>query len=337
MQKILIISNESIFYDKSTNSYFCDNIDMKSSPEGLSLDHEISIIGRKSKKKRFHQINIKDIKNSKSIFSYISNIYKSSKIKDLKYLIISISPFTFLACITLWVLRKRSNVYLRSDGFGEYGAKAGILGRFIYYLMFSVISKISQLISCRDYILRGKRGKIVSPTQIDEDWFKNRSTPNFERIRLLYIGRMRVEKGIFSLLNILKSSEQYSLTIAGAEHNSVYPEFKNVQIKEIINNKFELIKTYDESNIFILPSFTEGHPMVLFEALVRLRPVIIFEEIEHVVRDYKGIFVCKRDLKSLEKTIESIKKGHKEIETQMKKNLIPSRKDFISQLSEAII
>ena len=185
--------------------------------------------------------------------------------------------------------------------------------------------------------MRGKRGKIVSPTQIDEDWFKNRSTPNFERIRLLYIGRMRVEKGIFSLLNILKSSEQYSLTIVGAEHNSVYPEFKNVQIKEIINNKFELIKTYDESNIFILPSYTEGHPMVLFEALVRLRPVIIFEEIEHVVRNYKGIFVCKRDLKSLEKTIESIKKGHKEIETQMKKNLIPSRKDFISQLSEAII
>ena len=52
MQKILIISNESIFYDKSTNSYFCDNIDMKSSPEGLSLDHEISIIGIKSKKKK---------------------------------------------------------------------------------------------------------------------------------------------------------------------------------------------------------------------------------------------------------------------------------------------
>lgn len=337
MQKILIISNESIFYDTSKKKYFCDNIDMKSSPEGLSLEHDVSIIGRESKKKRFHEINIKKIKNSKSIFSFISNIYMSTKIEDLKYLVVSISPFTFLACITLWVLRKKSNVYLRSDGFGEYGAKAGILGKLIYYFMFSVISKTSHLISCRDYILRGKKGKIVSPTQIDEDWFKNRSTPNFERIRLLYVGRMRVEKGIFSLLKILKNSQQYSLTIAGAEHKSVYPDLKNIEIKEIINNKFELIKTYDESNIFILPSFTEGHPMVLFEALVRLRPVIIFEEIKHVIGNYKGIFVCKRDLKSLEKTIENIKKDHKEIETQMKKNSIPSKKDFILQLREAII
>ena len=33
--------------------------------------------------------------------------------------------------------------------------------------------------------------------------------------------------------------------------------------------------------------------MVLLEALARRRPVIVFEEIEHVIGDKKGIFVAK--------------------------------------------
>ena len=35
--------------------------------------------------------------------------------------------------------------------------------------------------------------------------------------------------------------------------------------------------------------------MVLLESLARNRPVIIFEEIEHVIGDKKGIFISKRD------------------------------------------
>ena len=39
--------------------------------------------------------------------------------------------------------------------------------------------------------------------------------------------------------------------------------------------------------------------MVLLEALARRRPVIIFDEIEHVIGDKKGIFVAKRNFKFL--------------------------------------
>ena len=45
-------------------------------------------------------------------------------------------------------------------------------------------------------------------------------------------------------------------------------------------NHEELIKIYDEHNIVILPSFTEAHPKVGDEALSRLRPVIIFNDIK---------------------------------------------------------
>ena len=84
-----------------------------------------------------------------------------------------------------------------------------------------------------------------------------------------------------------------------------------MNVYEIENNKQKLIKFYDDHNIFILPSFTEGHPMSLLEALARKRPVIIFEEIKHVVGNKKGIFVSKRNSNSLIETINYIKKNYK--------------------------
>ena len=58
-------------------------------------------------------------------------------------------------------------------------------------------------------------------------------------------------------------------------------EHKNVNIYQIEASQEKLINYYDEHNIFVLPSYTEGYPMVLLESLARLRPVIIFEEINY--------------------------------------------------------
>ena len=57
-KKIYIITNESIS-DNSEN-YSCDNLDLKSIPEGLSKNFDTTIIARKSNLKRYHIIdNIK--------------------------------------------------------------------------------------------------------------------------------------------------------------------------------------------------------------------------------------------------------------------------------------
>ena len=48
--------------------------------------------------------------------------------------------------------------------------------------------------------------------------------------------------------------------------------------------------------------------MVLLESLARRRPVIIFEEINHVIGDKKGIFVSKRNFSNFFMTLKTIKK-----------------------------
>ena len=336
MEKLFIISNESIF--NYEGDFFCDNLDLKSTPEGLSKKFQVKIIGRLSKKIRSHKINIEKIKVYKNIFSYVFGILNELKNRDSKYLIISISPFTFVACILIKLFKKKPIIYLRSDGYGEYKAIFGYMGLIIYHLMFSTLSKISSLISCREYILKNKVGDIVAPSQITTQWLENYKKVQTHNIKLLYVGRIKKEKGIYSLLEIIKNNKtSFSLSIVGAEKNSSQLiSQKNVYIHEVENNEQNLIKLYDDHNIFVLPSYTEGHPMALLEALARLRPVIIFKDIEHVIGDKKGIFVAERNSESFFKTINHIKENYNNIQQEMKKNKLPTKDEFLKRFSELI-
>ena len=293
-KKLFIFTNESIFLQDE--KFFCDNIDLKSSPEGLNKKFEVNLFGRKSSKKRAHEIKLKKLKIFSNILSYLSEVIRSTKVENAKFLVISISPYTFLICLFLRLYGKTPIVYLRSDGYGEYKAILGNIGKLIYHLMFTLTSLISNFISCRNYILRGKKGKVIYPSQIDSVWLRKPKNQEVKNFKLLYVGRIRVEKGIFSLASLIKNKRDISLTIVGAEKNTSYKiNQSNINIQLTQSNKARLIKYYDDHDIFVLPSFTEGHPMVLLEALARRRPVIIFEEIEHVIGDKKGIFVAKRN------------------------------------------
>ena len=50
MQKLFIICNEGVY--ENDNKYFCDNLDFKSTPEGLNKSFEVNLIARKSSKER---------------------------------------------------------------------------------------------------------------------------------------------------------------------------------------------------------------------------------------------------------------------------------------------
>ena len=139
------------------------------------------------------------------------------------------------------------------------------------------------------------------------------------------------------MANLIKNKRDISLTIVGAEKEVSYNiNQSNIKVVPAQNNKIKLIKNYDDHNIFILPSFTEGHPMVLLEALARRRPVIIFNDIQHVIGNKKGIFVSKRNFINFFGILNHIKKNYKRIEKDMKKNKLPTNKEFIDQFTKSI-
>ena len=86
----------------------------------------------------------------------------------------------------------------------------------------------------------------------------------------------------------------------------------------------------------ILPSYTEGQPYVVDESLARRRPVLIFEEIAHIIKGRKGIFVSKRNIDSFTEITEYIMQNYYSIQKDIEKNKFPLEKDMFKQISSVI-
>ena len=72
------------------------------------------------------------------------------------------------------------------------------------------------------------------------------------------------------------------------------------------------------------------------ESLARRRPVIIFEEIEHIVKGRKGIFVSKRDINSFTETAKFILDNYIKIQNDIKQNKFVLEKEMFKQISEIV-
>ena len=337
-KKLVLINNEKV--SKKENKYFCHNIDMKSIPEGLSKYFEVFTIVRKSKINLSHEICASKVITASNIFTFLLNIFKTFKYKDVEYLLVSITPYTFFSYLLLFIFRKKTFIYLRSNGYEEYKAIFGLIGPLIYHLMYITVTFKSNIITCHKRLVK-KKSDLVSPSQLNKQWFEKTTKASLHKPRLLYVGRIKVEKGIFSFLKIFKKiNSNTELSIVGnindIKKNQLLKDEKKINFLGHGFDVSKLIDIYDNHNIFVLPSFTEAHPQVVDEALARGRPVIIFKEIEHIIQNRVGIFVSKRDSQSLSETIEFVIKNYLDIQKNMLKNKLPTKEEFILQITNIL-
>ena len=333
-KKLIIINKEKIF--EKDNSFYCDNVDMKSIAEGFSKNFNTLLIAKKTNIKRFHKINLENIEIASNIFTFLFSIFKTFKDKKINYLLISITPHTFFAYLLLFIFRKKIFVYLRSNGYEEYKAILGFIGPVIYYVMYTLVTFKSNIVTCQKRLVKNKHYNLVFPSELDSNWLKNITKPLLDKPRLLYVGRIKVEKGVFSLFKIFDEiTDDVELTIVGNTED-LKTNNKKINFFGFKENISALIKTYDNHNITILPSFTEAHPKVVDESLARGRPVIIFEEINHIIQNRQGIFVSKRNAKSLSETIKFIMSNYSNIRKNMEKNILPTKQEFILQMVQIL-
>ena len=331
---LVIINNEKIFEENKT--FYCTNLDLKILPEELNEYYRVQYIVRNSSKKGDLKINLKNIKVASNIFKFIYFILKTFKNSNVSYLLISITPYTFFSFLFLFLFKKRVFLYLWSSGHEEYKHILGSWFVWIYHIMYVIMTSNSKVIVCHERLYDKKKSHLVRISRLDDRWLKDRKDAPLDRIRLLYVGRMSPEKGIFDFLkmfNQIKFDVHFSI-VGNPENKNILN--KSIKLFGYIADLQSLIDIYDEHNIMILPSYTEATPYVVDESLSRKRPVIIFEDIDYIVRDKKGIFVTKRDIDSFLKTTKYIMENYLEIQKNMEKNILPTKKDMIKQISDII-
>jgi len=331
---LVVINNEKVFEDN--NEFYCANYNLKILPEGLNNYHEVKYIVRESGKKGKHKINLQNIKIASNIIKFIYFVFATFKIKSSKYLIISITPYTFISFLFLFLFRKKVFLYLISSGHEEWKFILGSWSVWIYHVMYSIMTSNSNVIVLHDRLCRKKNCHVISSSTLDEKWLKNYKEVKLDKIRFLYVGRVNPEKGVYEFLKMFgKIKLDAEFSVVGNIKN-LKTSNKNIKLIGYISDKQSLIDIYDSHNILILPSFTEGQPYVVDESLARRRPVIVFEDIAHIIKERKGIFISKRTIDSFCETTKHVMQNYNKIQKSIEENKFPLKEDMLKQISNII-
>ena len=343
MENLVILNNEKV--SKHNQKFFSRNYNIKRLSEGLTNYYNVKFIARKSNVNENHELKLNDVKIASNIIQYISYLISSFKKKNTKYYIISITPYTFIAYLFLFICKKKVFTYLISNGHEEWKNLLGGWSVWIYDLMFSIVTSKSTVITIHEKIHKKSKFHLINSSFLDEKWFINLKKPKIDKIRFLYVARINPVKGIIEFLKMFKKIRfDCELSIIGKTNNfrhqkefeTLIKQTNNIKFHGYINNREDLINAYDDHNILILPSYTEGQPSVVDESLARRRPVIIFEEISHIIKERKGIFVSKRNLNSLTETAKFIIENYVNIQMEIEENKFSLETNMFNQISEII-
>lgn len=149
-----------------------------------------------------------------------------------------------------------------------------------------------------------------------EEKIKKR-TSNTSTTKILFLSRIIKEKGVFELVeafdNLRKKRDDIELIIAGDgeafnQLKDVVKNKKNISLTGFVEGekKISLLK---ESDIYILPSYTEGLPISVLEAMMFGLPVITTKVggLKSFFKDKKmGYFIEPKNIVDIENKIELI-------------------------------
>ncbi len=344
MNEIFIVSNDKFFFQKS--KLFNSNKNTFTIINCFNKIKKVYLIARTSRKKLEFKNNIGNIR----IIDLLKIFKIQKQIKKRKVLIVSLTPYNFLVSYLLIIIgvnKKNMYLFLRSDGFYEYSIKFGIMGKFIYGIMLNLLKKRLNILTCSSSLTGISKSQLVYPSEITNEWLTNRKIQNkkkdlSKKIRLLYLGRLRKEKGYDDLVELFNQLKiKSSLTIVGNDFRYLkkkdYPRNPNIRIFGQVSSLKRLIEYYNNTDIFILPSYSEAFPQVILESFSRLKPVIVFNEVKFLKNTFShGLFNCERNTESLEKTIKKIISNYRYIQLDILKKKIHSLKDFQIQMNNII-
>lgn len=188
----------------------------------------------------------------------------------------------------------------------------------------------------------------IIPNGVDTEFFSPLEKKSVEAdiIRLLFVGRLTIQKNLELLLKALKrSKKQFKLTIVGDG-----PEKENIlKSAEGLNYDFkgwikreDLARIYQSNDYFILPSLAEGMSNSLLEALACGLPAIVSSEGEHQVvkNNFNGYTFKSNSLEELVGILDNLDLGNIEVlrrnaqETALKYNWEEAARAFLIQLEK---
>jgi len=165
---------------------------------------------------------------------------------------------------------------------------------------------------CQNIVRRNKqlKNKIsIIPNYVNTELFKPAMNDEKE-FDLLFIGRITHQKNIQGLLEALKEINIKALIIGNGDlKKGLIEQYGNLDGRIFWQNAIphnEISNIMNKCSIYILPSFYEGHPKTLIEAMATGMPVIGANSpgINNLIKDGVNGILCETGVSNIQYAIE---------------------------------
>lgn len=287
--KILLIDND-IFYEQE-NKLCIYKTTGEFAIELIKSGNQVELLQTKMKlNSKFHDFNVLNtellvtaIKRNRFkiltyVKAYIFGIYKLYK-SDFLYLYYP-TNYEYLAFFAK-VLSKPYGLNVRGER-GIQSKKSFLLYKYSK-VVFTVSPFFTKIVKNECANAFTQKPSIVFDNR---DMIYERAFEKKVEYKILFLGRLDIEKGIYELIygvnEILSLGYKIKLHIVGdgSEFDKLFDLVNKLKISEYVifegatTEKIKISEFYKSSDIFILPSYHEGFPRTLYEAMIFGLPII---------------------------------------------------------------
>ena len=236
-----------------------------------------------------------------------------------------------------------------------YRSKLGVYGyyfaKYTYIpLLFKIVDKVIAITPWEiEFLIKygcDKNKIVVIPNgmsdifykKIDNNDFRKRLGISNNNKLVLFFGRLNITKGVDKLIQVAQEitsrRKDIYFVFRGPDEGVKYlvesasKKNKNIILVKETREKKEIAKTYQSADVYVLPSYREGLPLTLFEAMASGLPVIAspVNGIPYEIKEpNNGFLVRYGDIDNLKKRILQILDDKKLAKKISENNKIKSR------------
>ena len=288
------------------------------------------------------------------VFFYLKSHLKLYKILNVSYVYITIGQTFFgilkygFALILSRLLGKKIIVHLHGNELGKNYINASSIQKYIF----------RKLIGCADigivlseglkynlsFFFKEKQIYVLN-NFIDykilgtEEEIKNK---NFNTLKLLFLSNLMTEKGIFELLEAIKDLQNENIFIPVEFYGNIDVVNKDLILKKIkklgknvtykgIANKLEKRRAFIRNNVFILPSYNEGMPLSVLEAMGTGNMLIVsdLDGLKGVLKNnLNAILISSRSSREIKDALKEVSENTSYFKKNGKENYIKVKNEF---------
>lgn len=288
--RVLLLDNTGL--TPLNGSLCCEPKTGKFASDLKSLGHDVTMYGQIVEDNcNIHSFDI--VNNSISVVGYLR---KKNKLINYIFLYLMVIPqilksdfvyifyptaFKYVA-ILCWLMRKPFGLYVRGQNDLNSRTTQFIFNRSL--LIFTVSDLFTEYIKN----ITSKKNIFTIKPMIDlsdTDIVYDRSYNLKEGFKILFLARVEKDKGIEEFLyaiSKLKTKFNFEVGIVGegAWLKHAIDLCKILGVEDIVNfkgavfDKSEIMKNYIKANLYVLPTYHEGFPRTLYEAMIFGTPIL---------------------------------------------------------------